>query len=242
MRLRARRPLPAEAAQLEITVPDLLAAGGWSGVFERGSRLSLEIGVGKDPHIVTRARLDAEGSYVGLEYSRKKLDMVLSKAGRAGAKNLRLLRADATRVLGALFEPESLSAVWILFPDPWPKKRHRKKRLVSIEFISLLAAKMRPGAALEVRTDDLDYKEQIREVLASIPTLENRLAGFPYSLEPRPEEAAGSGGGAGGRAEHVPTIFEEKFRKEGRTIHYFYYRRRDAARETSLPRAAPSPP
>src|SRR5262245_35341472 len=105
---------------LEVTVPGLLASGGWAGVLGEPRTLALEIGTGKDPHVIERAAADPAGGYVGLEYCRKKLDKVLSKAHARGVSNLRLLRANAREVLQPLFGDESLSAVYILFPDPWP--------------------------------------------------------------------------------------------------------------------------
>ncbi len=218
MRLQARRYASLAGCDLEVTVPGLLEAGGFRSVFGDGGPISLEIGLGKDPHLIERAARDPAGHYVGLEYSRKKLDMVLAKALARGVKNLRVLRADATRVLGPLFPEASLRAVYVFFPDPWPKKRHRKKRLVRPEFVATLAGRMRPGADLELRTDDLDYRDQMLAVLGASPEFANRLGAGVCATEPTPSSG-----------EHIPTIFETKFRRAGRTVYYLYFERRRGA-------------
>ncbi|MFQ5654977.1 MAG: tRNA (guanosine(46)-N7)-methyltransferase TrmB [Planctomycetota bacterium] len=214
MRLKMRRQLTEEERRLEVTVPELAAARGWGGIFGHRGPIHLEVGIGKDTHILDRAAADPQGLFVGLEYSRKKLNKVLSKAARReGLGNLRVMLADATRILDPLFRDASLCAVYVLFPDPWPKKRHRRKRLIQEGFVRQLAAKMMPGAELEVRTDDADYLQQMVAVLEKEPLLVNHLGSEHFLLEPQDEER------------HIPTLFEIKFRNTGRPIYYLYYRK-----------------
>jgi tRNA (guanine-N7-)-methyltransferase len=223
MRLSTRRLLLTdEDRRFEITVPALADAGGWPGVFtgEGGNRpLTLEIGLGKDTHLLEKATARPERPFVGIECSRKKLDKVLSKVARQAngddLTNLRVLHADATRVLEAIFPPGSLGEVFVLFPDPWPKKRHRGRRILNREFLAQIAARMAPGGRLEVRTDNVEYLEQIVEVLGAEPNLRNLVAPHPYLLEPLEPD------------DHIPTLFEQKFIERGLPIHYFYLERRD---------------
>jgi len=224
MRISTRRLRP-ETAELryEVALPALAAAGGWSGIFGRGGALSLEIGIGKDTHLLERAARDPSMDFVGVEYTRKKVDKAISKfargiavsplSGDGAPENLRVLFADIGRVLEAAFPPESLDRAWILFPDPWPKKRHHRRRIVNPEFIARLCGRLRPGARIEVRTDDAEYRDRIAEVLAAEPLLVNRAAPHPYLLEPLDP------------ADHVPTLFETKFRARGLPVHHFYYER-----------------
>ena len=231
MRLQAHRYVELESSPLHVTVPERIEAGSWEAVFRGDTRvavdgavgddnpservpLSLEIGIGKDRHIIEQAAAHPDQRFIGLEYSRKKLDKVLSKALARGVDNLRLMRADAVRILEPLFEERSLDTAYIFFPDPWPKKRHRKKRIVQSEFIRLLSTRLTDEGRLELRTDDPDYIEQMVEVLEREPTLENEEGPGKILLDPRSPET------------HIPTLFESKFRVEGRQIHYLYYRKR----------------
>ncbi len=211
MRLQARRHAQLDRSGLEISVPELVAAGGWAAIFDNDGPFSLEIGLGKDAHIIEQAIAGPDHRYVGLEYSRKKLDMVIAKVlRRGGVPNLRVMRADAVRILHPLFRDGSLEKIFVFFPDPWPKKRHRKKRLIQKPFVRLLVSKLVDGGAIELRTDDFDYRDQMVEVLDSEPGLVNML-GSGFALEPLDPDT------------HIPTLFEEKFRRDGRPIHYFYY-------------------
>jgi tRNA (guanine-N7-)-methyltransferase len=225
MRLSTRRLLLDSAERrYEITLDGLAATGGWSGVFGSDGALSLEIGIGKDTHLLERAARAPGGRFVGVEYTRKKVDKAISKFARGIAsephaegsvpENLRVLFADIGRVLEAAFAPESLERAWILFPDPWPKVRHHRRRIVNPSFIDRLCARLRPGARLEVRTDDAEYRDQIAAVLAAEPRLRNLAAPLPFLLEPLDP------------ADHVPTLFEMKFKARGLPLHHFYFERR----------------
>ena len=173
VRSRATQYAHLRESDLEVTVPQLQEAGDWFQHYGSKVPLVLEIGLGKDPHLSLRAQANPEALHIGLEYSRKKMDKILAKASRLGLENFRVMVADATRVLGPLFESNSLQQAFILFPDPWPKKRHAKKRLVQAPLIRELVSKLAPGAELELRTDDPDYKNQFAEVLTAEPGLEN---------------------------------------------------------------------
>jgi tRNA (guanine-N7-)-methyltransferase len=101
----------------------------------------------------------------------------------AGLENLRLLRGDAVVVLRDRIAPDSLAGLRIFYPDPWPKRRHHKRRLVQPETVALMASRLRPGATLHLATDVADYAEWMREVTDAEPRLENPHGGFA----PRPD-------------------------------------------------------
>ena len=189
--------------------------GGWAGVFPKEQPLAVEIGLGKDTHILDQAEACPEMNFVGLEYSRKKLDKILSKISqRGGISNLRVVHADVTRVFNVIFPPESLELIYIFFPDPWPKKRHHGRRIIRRDFIPVISQTLRPGSPLEIRTDNEEYVEQMVEVLSAEPTLENTVTPAPYLADPLEKDT------------HIPTLFEAKFRLRGLPIHYFYYRKK----------------
>lgn len=204
-------------SDLEVTVAEFSALGGWRGVFgvDPGQPLPLwlELGIGKDPHLVERAARQPDAFFVGIEHSKKKLDKVHAKALQRGVRNIRLLRADIFRILDPLFDDGSLDGTFVLFPDPWPKKRHAKKRMVQGPLLDVLARKLRPGAQLELRTDHPNYAQQMLDCLEAQSSFESALVPGRLSYEPHPNRL------------HLPTLFETKFAKRGLTLHYLYYDR-----------------
>jgi len=101
--------------------------------------------------------------------------------------NVRIVRHDAVEVLGAMVAAASLSGVHVFFPDPWPKKRHWKRRLIQPPFVALLASRLAAGGTLHCATDWQPYAEQMLEVLSAEPSLENTAAGYAVRPAERPE-------------------------------------------------------
>jgi len=118
-----------------------------------------------------------------------------------------LLRADVFRVLDKVFDDHSLDSAWILFPDPWPKKKHHKKRMVQHSLMNMLARKLQIGSSLELRTDHADYKDQMVKVLDATPAFRSEIPGG-FATRPPTEQ------------EHIPTLFESKYLERGIAIHY----------------------
>jgi len=222
MRISTRRLLITEEDRRhETRIPEFDEAGGWSGIFpDPDAPLAVEIGFGKDTHILDQAEAHPDRNFVAFEYQRKKFDKVLKKiTRRGGLPNLRLVHADVTNSWDHLFAPESLAHVYVFFPDPWPKARHHGRRTLNPEFTARIAARLAPGAPLEVRTDNVEYVEQIVEVLDGEASLENEVAPAPWLHDPIPLPE-------GSPRRHIPTLFESKFREQGLPIHYFYRRKR----------------
>jgi tRNA (guanine-N7-)-methyltransferase len=96
----------------------------------------------------------------------------LAEVAAAGADNVRFCSVDATWVLEHLVAADSLAGLWTFFPDPWPKKKHHKRRLVGADFAALAASRLRPGAAWRLATDWADYADQMCEVLDAEPLME----------------------------------------------------------------------
>lgn len=120
-------------------------------------RLTLEIGCGHGHYLAAYAQARPREFCLGIDIIADRIDRSNRKAERAGVDNLRFLLAEAAETLDALPPGVSLGAVLILFPDPWPKKRHHKNRIVRGEFLSSLAARSKPGAPLHFRTDHEPY-------------------------------------------------------------------------------------
>jgi tRNA (guanine-N7-)-methyltransferase len=118
----------------------------------------------------------------------------------AGIANLRVIRYDAVEVLRHMLPEASLDGAHIFFPDPWPKKRHHKRRLIQPEFVVLLASRLKPGGYLHLATDWEEYAQQMLEVLRGEPLLENTAADFAPRPGTRPQtkfESRGLGLGHG---------------------------------------------
>lgn len=120
--------------------------------------IDLEIGTGNGTHFAQLTENYPERYFIGLELKYKTLVQSIRRTLNAGCKNARVARIEAEKVL-ELFEPEEINNVYIHFPDPWPKKRHIKNRLMQTEFLKNLYQVMRPGSYVEFKTDHYDYFE-----------------------------------------------------------------------------------
>ena len=127
-----------------------------------------------------------ERDYLGIEVYEPGIGRVFNHLDSLGITNVRVIRADALQVFEHCIPERSLASVMVLFPDPWPKKRHRKRRLVSDDFVALAAEKLLPGGVLQLATDWEDYARHMLAVLEGEPRLAN-LAG-PGRFAQRPAD------------------------------------------------------
>jgi len=155
--------------------------------FGRDAPKVLEIGFGMGETTATIAAAHPELDYLGVEVHTPGVGSLLNRVDALALKNVRVIQHDAVEVLEQMIAPASLDGVHIFFPDPWPKKRHHKRRLIQPPFVALLASRMKPGAHLHVATDWEDYAQQILVVLAAEPALENTASGFAPRPETRPQ-------------------------------------------------------
>ena len=144
----------------------------WSEVFGREAPLIVEIGSGVGEATAALAAQRPSYDIVALEVWRPGVAHTLGLLAEAGAENVRLLSIDAVWCLEHTFGPGELHELWTFFPDPWPKQRHHKRRLVTPGFASLASSRLRPGGLWRLATDWGEYAEQMREVLDEEPTLE----------------------------------------------------------------------
>lgn len=166
--------------------------------FGREAPMIVEIGpgVGEATGVLAAARPDHD--VLALEVWRPGVASGLAEVAAAGADNVRFCSVEAAWVLEHLVRPDSLAGLWTFFPDPWPKKKHHKRRLVAPPFAALAASRLRPGAWWRLATDWADYAEQMSEVLGAEPRL--------------------SGGVVERWSERPVTKFERKGLAAGRTI------------------------
>ena len=144
----------------------------WPSRFGREAPLIVEIGSGVGEATAALAAAGPAYDVVALEVWRPGVAHTLGLLAEAGADNVRLLSVDAVWCLEHLFAPGSVEEVWTFFPDPWPKKRHHKRRLVSPEVAALVASRLRPGGLWRLATDWSEYAEPMRRVLDAEPAFE----------------------------------------------------------------------
>jgi tRNA (guanine-N7-)-methyltransferase len=152
--------------------------------FGRRAPRHLEIGFGNGDALLGMAEAHPDNDYLGIEVYRPGIGGLLLRAAERGLSNLRVIQGDAVEVLPAAVPDGALAAAYVFFPDPWPKKRHHKRRLIDRPFVDLLTAKLAAGGLLYVATDWADYAEQILAVLDAHPCLRNRAAGGTYAERP----------------------------------------------------------
>jgi tRNA (guanine-N7-)-methyltransferase len=174
----------------------------WPELFGRDAPTDIEIGTGKGKFLNEFATARPERDFLGVERSAKYHRLCCDRAARRGLTNVRLLRTTGEDLLFRLLAEGSVSSMYVLFPDPWPKKRHHKRRLFKSEIVVAMTRALAIGGRLLVKSDHTDYAEVIGEVLAGAPGLtpidpDEAFAGLPL------------------------TGFEHKYEIEGRTIHAF---------------------
>jgi tRNA (guanine-N7-)-methyltransferase len=183
-----------------------------NALFGRPAEKHLEIGFGSGDALVTMAKAHPEHDYLGIDIYRPGIGHLLLQIEAAELTNVRVICADAVEILQHQLPPHSLDAVYLFFPDPWPKKRHQKRRLVEPDFVKLLAQRIKSGGYLQLATDWENYAEQMLEVLEAAPEFINRVAGGGFA--PRPPE-------------RPLTKFEQRGLRLGHRVWDLVYLRRD---------------
>ncbi len=156
-------------------------------LFGRTAETVLEIGFGMGETTAAIAAAHPEVNYLGIEVHTPGVGSLLKLIEQLGLRNLRVIQHDAVEVLHGMIAPASLDGAHVFFPDPWPKKRHHKRRLVQTDFVALLASRLKPGARLHLATDWQEYAEQMLAVLSAEAGLENTAEGFAPRPDYRPQ-------------------------------------------------------
>ncbi len=155
-------------------------------VFGRRAPLILEIGFGMGDATARIAAASPELDFLGVEVHPPGVGALLQRLDALALPNVRIVQHDAVAVLAAMIAPQSLAGACVFFPDPWPKKRHHKRRLIQPPLVSLLASRLASGATLHLATDWEPYAQQMLQVLSDEPTLVNTAAGFASRPPYRP--------------------------------------------------------
>lgn len=152
--------------------------------FGRRAPRVLEIGFGNGEQLYASASAEPDRDFIGIEVHESGIGQLLNRVAIAGLGNVAVIDDDAVEVLSRRIAPASLDEVRVLFPDPWPKARHHKRRLIQPAFLTLLGSRLAVGGRLHLATDWADYAEHMRVVIDGCAAFEN-LAGEP-AFGPRP--------------------------------------------------------
>jgi len=177
----------------------------WLRIFPTTQPVEVELGSGDGSFLAQYAKLHPERNFLGVERLLGRLRKLNKKAMRADLTNVALLRLEASYLMEFLVARESIEALHIYFPDPWPKRKHRKNRLVNERFTDVAFNALKPGGIVYLRTDDLDYFEQMTRVFG---------ANTKFKGTETPEELV-----------KVVTDFERNFHLRGVPTNHAAYRR-----------------
>ena len=185
--LRQGRMSPAQQRACDELLPrygvePAAAPLDFPAIFGRRAAVVLEIGFGMGETTAAIAAAQPDVDFLGVEMHLPGVGALLRRIDEQGLTNLRVLRHDAVDVVASMIAPATLAGIHVFFPDPWPKKRHHKRRLLQPAFVHELALRLAPGGYLHVATDWDDYAQEILATLTAEPLLENTAADYA----PRP--------------------------------------------------------
>lgn len=157
-----------------------------SGLFERESPTILEIGFGNGDSLAQMAEKNPQNNYLGIEVHRPGAGQLLQQIEKKELNNVRVSTNDAVEVLKSQLAENSLSGIQIFFPDPWPKKRHHKRRIIQGDFMTLLAKRLKTNGFVHLATDWAPYAEHMLVVMQSHPDFKNTVENFIPRPDSRP--------------------------------------------------------
>ena len=201
--MQTNREMIVEPVGLDVeTLPRPL---NWAELFGNANPVEIEIGMGKGTFLTDQARARPDTNFLGIEWARFFWRYASDRLRRHGCANALTVRAEAGFFLNEFVPPGSVSVLHVYFPDPWPKARHHKRRLIQPKFVPVVHRILAPGGRWQVVTDHKGYWEENIE-----PTIRS-AAGFTVVDYNRP--------GSANEGEFVGTNFERKYRREGRPFH-----------------------
>lgn len=190
-----RRTFPAA----EVRPESLLAPLVFENVFGRAAPIEVDLGCGDGTFLSALARANPERNFLGVELTAGRVRAACRKIGDGGLTNARILRLDILHAVQQLIPRRSVDVFHLMFPDPWPKHRHRARRIVTEAFLRAIARGLTPGGALQIATDHADYFREMQRTIS-------RVSGFEPDTD-------------GDSLPSPRSTFEERFRERGNAIH-----------------------
>ena len=189
---------------------DIKTHPDWANIFGNGNPLKVEIGFGMGDFLIEMAARERHSNFIGIDFTKSGVQSLLTKVKAYQLGNIRVVYGDARNKLSALFRDEELETVYVNFPDPWPRKRHLKRRLFNPEFVNLIAQKLGSGGHVYLATDSESYAQQMMEYFDAEPSCQNmnQPSGFLGSRKGLPK-----------------TKYEKSFIYAGEKTYYLEYSR-----------------
>jgi tRNA (guanine-N7-)-methyltransferase len=191
--------------EISINPEDLNGKIDFMRIFGRNCPVHIEIGSGKGTFLVNQARANHGDNFLGIEWARKFYRYAVDRVGRWELKNVRIIRTDAASFIAELIDDDSVDCFHVYFPDPWPKKRHHKRRFLCTANLNQLIRCLKTQGQLRIATDHAEYFQQIQNVIAQTGDKLKEIDFLP---------TAGAETG-----EWVGTNFERKYIKDNRPIY-----------------------
>jgi tRNA (guanine-N7-)-methyltransferase len=168
--MRGRTELRDDEALVEYIPKSLTEPLNWGEIFPRSAPIEIDLGCGDGAFLMAMARANPEHNFLGIERLLGRVRKVCRKVAREDLKNARVLRLEVASALSNLLPTDSITAFHLLFPDPWPKRRHHRRRAFTPEFLSCIHRALIGGGLFHVATDHADYFNQIKHVTAATDT------------------------------------------------------------------------
>ena len=188
-------------------------AASWVGLFEVGRQVEVEIGCGKGRLLVAEAEERPQVNFLGLDRAGRWMKVGIRRSEKRNLANLIFVKTEARFFLALCIPFSSVSVFHLYFPDPWPKRRHNKRRLVTAELLELMYARLIPGGLIEIATDDVDYFAHMKQIAAKSPIQWQRIR---EGLNQRLLAAA-------------KTNYERKYEAQGRHLYYLELQKQGTA-------------
>lgn len=202
-----------------LTAESLPEVVDFAAVFGNERPVELEIGCGKGAFLLREAQAHPERNYLGIEWANEFYKFTADRMARWGLTNVRIMRTDARQFVISRLPPACLDALHVYHPDPWPKKRHHKRRLFNVTFVNAAIRALKPGGRWAIQTDHAEYFQIMCGLTRERPEL-------------KPVEFTEST--TVGEADELGTNFEIKYRREGRAIYRLAFRREPIAQEIGV--------
>jgi len=209
MSKRRPLPIPLDAIPFVVRLPEFTPPFDWEQLFGRPGRVELELGAGKGLFVSSAASARLDSNFLAVERAPKYFHRAVERLIEAPRPNVRLLRADAFDLLARWIPPGTVDDLHVYFPDPWPKKRHAKRRMLQPALFLGIARALKSGGRFWLGSDVHPYFEEAVAAIESIPA---------FARESWPDDAP----------DRIHTSYALKYLREGRRLHYARFRRTES--------------